>query len=121
VSHFSTGFLKTSDRHTIRPAFTEGTNGLKKDFREAVKWYLKAEKCKDYPTGYSWAEFNLGNCYLNGIGVEKNSGTAIEWLRKAQKNADDKFLQWQIANLLKQAQGPDSTEVSKPVENGVKH
>ena len=47
----------------------------------AVDWYLKAAK-----QGNFLAQYNLGSCYRNGDGVEKNLQLAEEWYRKAADN-----------------------------------
>ena len=49
-----------------------------KDFVEAVKLYLKAAE-----QGHTGAQYNLGVCYSNGDGVEKNCVEAMKWYRKA--------------------------------------
>ena len=51
------------------------------DLQEAVKWYRKAAE-----QGYSAAQFNLGVCYDNGDGVDKNPSKAKYWYRKAADN-----------------------------------
>ena len=57
--------------------------GVTKDYREAVKWYLKAAA-----QGESSAMLNLGNCYSLGKGVSEDQSEAIKWYRKAaQKDA----------------------------------
>ena len=50
----------------------------KKDYMKAFEWYSKAAA-----QGYAKAEYNVGYCYENGIGVEKNVVKAFEWYSKA--------------------------------------
>ena len=49
-----------------------------KNYSEAVKWYLKAAE-----QGYADAQNNLGFCYDNGKGVEKDPKQAVYWYQKA--------------------------------------
>lgn len=46
--------------------------------------YLKAAE-----DGFVTAQFALGLAYLDGLGVEKNEGSAYYWLRRAEKNASE--------------------------------
>ena len=38
--------------------------------------------------GYAQAQYNLGVCYANGDGVEKNPTEAVKWYRKAAEQGD---------------------------------
>jgi S1-C subfamily serine protease len=55
---------------------------------EAVKWYRKAAEQDD-----DSAQFQLGTCYFNGQGVQKDIVEAVTWYRKAaeQGNADAQY------------------------------
>ena len=48
------------------------------DFQNAAKYYRKAAE-----RGHAMAQKNLGNCYLDGKGVEKDPAEAVKWYRKA--------------------------------------
>ena len=50
----------------------------KKDYEEAVKWYRKAAE-----QGHAAAQYNLGVCYRNGIGISTDESEAVKWYRKA--------------------------------------
>ena len=51
------------------------------------QWLLKAaEKNNDK------AQFELGNAYLTGNGVEENDDIAMEWFEKAAENGNEKAL-----------------------------
>lgn len=52
--------------------------GVARDLRQALKWYLKAAK-QDNP----FAQYNLGLMYDNGLGVPQNSKEAVYWYTKA--------------------------------------
>ena len=43
-------------------------NGISKDFRLAIEWYLKAAQQK-----YYWAHYQIGQMYFRGEGVQKNT------------------------------------------------
>lgn len=47
--------------------YWKGERGVKKDYAEAVKWFQKA-----VDKGNVYGKFLLGQCYDDGIGVEKN-------------------------------------------------
>ena len=55
-----------------------GVFGVEKNVDEAVQWFRKAAD-QDCYEGFC----QLGNCYENGEGVEKDSGKAKEYYRKA--------------------------------------
>ena len=63
---------------------------IMKSYEDGMKAYAE----QDYPVavesfafaaerGYTKAEFQLGKCYYEGTGVEKDDAKAIEWLRRA--------------------------------------
>ena len=64
----------------------------KRDYNRAIKWYIMAAE-----QGYSEAQYNLGNCYANQYGVnreiERNYVEAVKWYHKAaeQGNARAQF------------------------------
>ena len=49
-----------------------------KDYKEAVKWVKKAAE-----QGVAGAQYNLGDCYYNGNGVEQNYKEAVKWFKRA--------------------------------------
>ena len=76
--------------------YYEMGEGVKKDAREAVRWYRKAAE-----QGDACAQSNLGTCYREGQGVEKDAREAVRWYRKAaeQGNADAQIhLGWCYTN-----------------------
>ena len=48
------------------------------NYTEAVKWYSEAAE-----QGYAKAQYNLGYCYDEGLGVSQNYAEAVKWYRKA--------------------------------------
>ena len=59
-------------------------NGVKQNYKEAVKYYrLAAEQ------GYDWAQYNLGNCYYDGTGVTKSVSEAIKWYKLAAEQGNE--------------------------------
>jgi TPR repeat protein len=48
------------------------------NYAEAVKWFRKAAE-----QGQSEAQYNLGWCYYDGLGVEQSYSEAVKWVRKA--------------------------------------
>ena len=61
---------------------TGGTNAAEKA-TEAAQWFSKAAD-----QGRADAQNNLGACYANGFGVEKNEAEAVKWFLKAAKQSD---------------------------------
>ena len=60
--------------------YFEKANSLMRDekYPEALKWFRKAAEL-----GHPKAQYNLGVCYANGIGVQKDMKEAVRWFRKA--------------------------------------
>jgi hypothetical protein len=54
---------------------------------ESVEWYLKAAK-----QGNSSAQYELGRCYMSGIGVAQDQSVAVMWIRKAADKGDAQAL-----------------------------
>ena len=55
----------------------QGTD-VKRDVNEAFKWLLKASR-----GGNPCTQYNLGICYQDGLGVEKNEDLATMWFERA--------------------------------------
>ena len=51
---------------------------VEKDIVTGIKWIKQAAE-----NGHSEAQFQLGLCYEEGIGVHRNVNDAIFWYRKA--------------------------------------
>jgi len=58
-------------------------DGVEKDEREAVKWFLLAAG-----QGNADAQNHLGFCYDNGTGVEKDAREAVKWYRLAAEQGN---------------------------------
>jgi TPR repeat protein len=65
-------------------AFHFGTQGVAKDYAEAVKWYRKAAE-----QNYARAQFNLGVSYAKGEGVAKNYVEGYKWVVLAAAQGDE--------------------------------
>ena len=61
---------------------------------EAYKWYLKSAE-----GGYHWGYFNVGKCYVEGIGVAKDDDEARKWFRKAEELGDNPWATYWLAEL----------------------
>ena len=53
--------------------------------KEAVKWFRKAAE-----QGEAHAQFMLGMCYFNGVGITQDKTEAVKWLQKAAKQGHEK-------------------------------
>ncbi len=61
----------------------EDGKGVKKDAKEAMKWWRKAAE-----RGDARAETCLGLCYEYGKGVKKDTAEAVKWYRKAAEHGE---------------------------------
>ena len=59
-------------------AYHDGTDGLKPNDEEAVKWFEKAAQQGDLD-----GQYNLAIAYYHGFGVKKNLIEAVKWFTKA--------------------------------------
>ena len=51
---------------------------MAKDTKTAIEWYMKAAEQEN-----AYAQYNLGECYRDGEGVEKDFKQDFEWFIKA--------------------------------------
>jgi TPR repeat protein len=61
-----------------------GELSIAKDHKKAVEWYRKSAA-----EGDACGLFNLGRCYMNGIGVELDRKAAVMWLTLAAAEKGD--------------------------------
>jgi len=83
AEHAVQGMAQSGNRlaqFTVGLTYETGTNSIKKeDPTRALIWYRRAAE----NGGYAHEQFNLGQCYYKGNGVEKNYFEAASWFRKA--------------------------------------
>lgn len=93
--HFYKKIIQDSTSSSSRKAFSYNQmgylyeNGLAvpQDYTKAFEYYYEAAKLDD-----DIGECNLGFCYLNGIGVDRDKKMAKYWLGKASYSARRDFL-----------------------------
>ncbi len=73
--------------------------GVKQDYKEAVKWYRKAAE-----QGHAEAQYKLGFMYENGRGVVQSDKDAAIWYRKAADQGDV-YAQLNLAQMYEYGQG----------------
>ena len=73
--------------------------GVRKDYKEAVKWYRKAAE-----QGLAGAQNNLGVLYDNGQGVRKDYKEAVKWYRKSAERGHD-LAQYYLGEMYYRGQG----------------
>ncbi len=61
--------------------YEKGQNGLLRNHEKAVEWYRKAAK-----GGSVLAMHNLGDCYLNSVGVASSPAKAYAWYKAAAEH-----------------------------------
>ena len=61
---------------------------MKQDYEKAVIWYQKAAE-----QGDMHAQFNLGLCYLKGLGVHIDKKRAENWFKSSEMNGNEKATQ----------------------------
>lgn len=74
-------------------------NGVPKDTKVAVKWYLKAAK-----QGHAIAQNNLGAMYENGLGTPVNDKAAAAWYRDSADSGYS-FAQYNIGRMYAEGRG----------------
>ena len=80
-----------------------------KNYPAALEWYKKA---LELDPGYDWPKFNIGYCYMNGYGVNKDGVRAIEWYEKA-----DNYNSWGwIGYMYQYGCGSVAKNISKALE-----
>jgi len=94
-NHYKIEVERENDEFYIPYAdgFRYGIFGLEEDSKKAIYWYKKAAQ-----TNNLQAQFNIGEIYLNGEGVQSDHLIAREWFEKssAQGHVDS---QYQLACL----------------------
>ena len=66
-------------RYKIRKSYEDGMKAYaEQDYSAAVESFKFAAE-----RGHTKARFQLGKCYYEGTGVEKDDAKAVEWLRRA--------------------------------------
>ncbi len=78
----------------------EKGRGVKRDFREAARWYEQAAI-----QGNELAAGNLGVLYRDGLGVERDYRQAMHWLKQAAM-AGEPYAMHNLGALYANGQGP---------------
>lgn len=76
------------EMYQIGKSYFLGTNDNNQDYTQAVYWFKKAAEKGDMD-----AQYALGICYKDGLGVQQDNTQTIYWFRKAaeQGNADAQY------------------------------
>jgi hypothetical protein len=61
-----------------------GTNGLDRDYQQALKWYEKSAG-----QGFRNAQYNLARLFENGQGTRRNPDIALKWYKRAADQGDE--------------------------------
>lgn len=69
--------------------YSESPTNFIKDYSQAVKWFSKAAE-----QGHIEAQVQLGICYENGLGVDKNKDKAYYWWQKAAEQGHESAISY---------------------------
>lgn len=112
--------LRTLERLSEKGnAIATNSIGITKESETKVEYYKKAIE-----QGYFLSEFNLGDCYYNGDGVEQDLTLAAKWYEKAAERGH-KFAQNSIGNCYYYGNGVEENKeravywYKKAAESGV--
>lgn len=95
-----------SAQFRIATAYEYGTD-IKKDLKEALKWYMKAAD-----QSHAQSQYKIGYFYEHALGVSKDMSLAMLWYNKAKDNGNDEA----IHRLHKKAPNKIKTaKTQKPV------
>ncbi len=64
-------------------AFSLAAGAVPQDYTQAAEWYFKAAD-----QNHRLAQFNLGQMFAHGQGVERNDSTAVMWIKRAANGGD---------------------------------
>ncbi len=86
------------------------SNGVAKDYTQAVYWYRKAAE-----QGHAWAQSNLGLMYLKGEGVAEDYILAYKWanLAAAQGYKNAANMKKQLRKRMTRAQIAEAQRLSR--------
>ncbi len=103
--------------------YEKGEERLSKgDYKGAVSWFVRSAN-----EGDAWAQYSLGNCYYNGMGVRQNYEEAIKWYSKAADQglaaAQDRLASLKNRNVpapfpFNPYYPPNSYPITNPSNNG---
>lgn len=89
--------------------YEEGKNGLPVDYQEAYRWYQKAAE-----QGDSYAQYDIGWLFDNGLGVKENKREAVKWFKRAaSKNNVDAIYRLGLCYYFANGVGMDRREALK--------
>lgn len=78
--------------------YSESPTNFIKDYSQAVKWYSKSAE-----QGHIEAQVQLGICYANGLGVDKNKDKAYYWWKKAAEQGHESAISFMKSEELEQS------------------
>ena len=79
-------------------------DGIDKDYRKAVEWFLKATEQEFAP-----AQTLLGDRYYYGEGVDKDYGKAVKWYQKASEQGHTPG-QYKLGNCYSRGTGVEQDD-----------
>ena len=82
------GMVKKGD------CYYNGSDGYARDAHQALEYYRKAADC-----GFHWGYYNVGKCYLEGQGVDKNDDEARIWFREAERVGANPWATYWLAEM----------------------
>ncbi len=111
----------TSDRAfsqvNIGASYSIGWGQIKKDEKEALKWFKNCVPAleKDAIKGNAEAQTTLSFCYHNGYGVVKDNKLGLEWYAKAAGQGHA-YAQYHFAECFRRGVGTGAADPKKAAE-----
>jgi hypothetical protein len=98
-----------SCKHNVAVILENGTGGIKKDKKRAMRLYREAAT-----GGHAGSQNNLGWSYYRGIGVKKNLAEAIFWITRAVEQGEP-FAYGSLGTIMFEGNGfiRDEVEIYK--------
>ena len=67
--------------------FQFGKGGVRRNTQEAFRWYQLAAKQR-----CSYGQYHVAKCYWNGVGVNRDKNKALEWIKLASRQGNEKAM-----------------------------
>jgi hypothetical protein len=102
-------------QYSLGNLYKYGLKGIKQNYEEAYKWYMKAAEKREDKNGFiflgdPFSQHEIGNMYKYGLGVKQNYQEAFKWYMKAAEEIwgeDNTFAQFSLGLMYDDGLGID--------------